>query len=182
MNAAPAVIDAGRIVVPAGDVQFAIDRTAVRIQVALASTEPVLICVMQGGLVYFGELLRRLHFPLETDYLHVGRYGNATRGGELTWQAGPHIDLAGRTLLVVDDVLDRGTTLAAILERLRGSGAREVFSTVLVRKALTGIERPEPDFVALECRDEYLFGCGMDYRGFGRNLPEIHALPPGIGE
>lgn len=171
-------------IVSAEAVQFAIDQTAVRLTVALNDLNPLLLCVLNGGLPYSGELLKRLAFPLELSYVHAGRYGKATQGrGELTWYARPTIDLAGRHVLLVDDIFDQGNTLSALAAWSLTEGAAAVTTTVLVDKVLdagraAGKEGTiEVDYPALRCPDRYLFGCGMDYRGYWRNLPAIYALP-----
>jgi len=161
-------------------VQRAIDRVAVRLTLHLQEANPLLLIVMHGGLPYAGELLRRCAFPLEYGYLHVGRYGQATRGSELRWHAEPRYELAGRTVLVVDDVLDRGHTLAAIREWAIAAGAASVVTSVLVDKAFAGARPIAADFAALACPDRYLFGCGMDFQGYWRNLTGIYALPEAL--
>jgi len=166
-------------IVSAQRVQFAIDQTAIRLTVALSDTNPLLLCVLQGGLPYTGELLKRLPFALELSYVHAGRYGNATSGSELIWYARPTIALRGRHVVLVDDIFDRGQTLTALVDWSLAEGAASVVTTVLVEKLLA-VPRSAPlavDFPALRCPDRYLFGCGMDYRGYWRNLPSIYALP-----
>ncbi|MEN9808116.1 MAG: hypothetical protein RL756_2636, partial [Pseudomonadota bacterium] len=113
----------------------------------------------------------------ELGYLHVGRYGSATQGGELVWHATPSYALEGRTVLIVDDILDRGDTLTALTAWAARSGAAEVLATVLVDKQVSVSRSFSTRFAALRCPDRYLFGCGMDFRGYWRNLPEIWALP-----
>ena len=174
------VLDARRrseVVVDARAVTRAIDRTSVRVTLELKDANPLVLCIMNGGLVYCGRLLARLHFPLELAYAHLARYGDYTRGGPLTWVAKPTHDLAGRHLLVVDDVLDDGDTLKAVCAWAEAEHAARVWTTVLVRKQTPRNESVDIDFTGLECPDRYLFGCGMDYRGYWRNLPAIHALP-----
>ena len=166
-------------IVAADAVQFAIDQTAVRLTVALNDVNPVLLCVLNGGLAYTGELLKRLSFPLQLSYVHAGRYGNATHGRKLNWYARPTIEVSGRHVLLIDDIFDQGNTLSALAAWASGAGAAAVTTTVLVNKVL---ETPRSgtisiDFSALQCPDRYLFGCGMDYRGYWRNLPAIYALP-----
>ena len=164
-------------VVDAETVVRAIDRTAVRVTLALKDANPLVLCIMNGGLVYCGRLLARLHFPLELAYAHLARYGDSTRGGALTWLAKPARSLAGRQVLVVDDVLDEGDTLREVCGWAHAGNAARVWTTVLVRKKAPRNRAVDIDFAALECPDRYLFGCGMDYRGYWRNLPGIHALP-----
>jgi hypoxanthine phosphoribosyltransferase len=131
---------------------------------------------MGGGVVFTGQLLPLLHFPIEFDYLHVTRYDGTTRGGALQWKVLPRQPIAGRVILVLDDILDEGHTLAAIRERLLSEGAAEVYCAVFTEKQ-TG--RPKPirsDFVGLKVPDRYVFGFGMDAEGAWRNLPAIYAL------
>ncbi|MBI5462866.1 MAG: hypoxanthine-guanine phosphoribosyltransferase [Gammaproteobacteria bacterium] len=158
-------------------VNAALDRMAAAIAAELAARDPIVVCVMTGGLIPAGHLLTRLDFPLHIDYLHATRYRGGTRGGELHWITRPLLPFAGRTVLVVDDILDEGLTLAAIQEELRTQGAAEVYSAVLVKKQHE--RRPvhiTADFVGLEVVDRYVFGCGMDYHGYHRNLPGIYAV------
>lgn len=182
-NAPPADVMGARTraeeVVSAQAVQFAIDQTAVRLCVALGDANPLLLCVLQGGLPYTGELLKRLPFALELSYVHAGRYGSATRGQELVWYARPTIALRGRHVLLIDDIFDQGKTLSALVAWARAEGASSVVTTVLVDKKLRAPRQAaiEVDYPALRCPDRYLFGCGMDYRGYWRNLPAIYALP-----
>jgi len=158
------------------DVEASLDRMAKSIQARLNDKTPVAVCLMNGGVVPFGRLLTRLDFPLQVDYVHATRYGDKTRGGELTWKAGPFVDARDRSILLVDDILDEGTTLAAIERHYRQLGAKEVFKAVLVRK-----DRPRPvaidvDCIGLEIPDRYVFGYGMDYKGWLRNAPGIFAV------
>ena len=170
-------LERAEVMVAAEAVQFAVDQMAVRLSTVLADQNPLLLCVLQGGLPYTAELARRFHFPLQLDYVHVGRYRGATRGSELEWIAKPQLDLAGRHVLLVDDVLDQGVTLAELAVWAEQQGADRVITTVLVDKDVARPERIAVDFSALHCPDRYLIGCGMDYRGYWRNLPAIYALP-----
>ena len=176
----PNILEARRraeSMVDAQAVTRAIDRVAVRVTVALQAANPVLLCVMNGGLVYCGRLLGRLHFPLQLAYVHVTRYRERTCGGSLRWIVKPQQSVAGRQVLIVDDVLDDGATLEAVQGWVRSAGAARVWTTVLVRKQTPRNASIDVDFAALECPDRYLFGCGMDYAGYWRNLPAIYALP-----
>lgn len=159
-------------------VEAALDRMATEITAALAHTNPIVYSVMNGGLILGGRILTRLPFPLEVAYLHATRYGHALQGTLLDWRVRPTQDLRGRTVLVLDDILDEGHTLAAIIEYLKNEGAREVFSAVLThkvhdRKAYPGMRA---DFTGLDVADRFLFGCGMDYKGYWRNAPGIYAV------
>ena len=157
-------------------VDAAIDRIAQELTAALADAEPVVMCVMTGGLFFSGQLLGRLAFPLHLDYVHASRYQNNTAGTELSWQAQPKMDLTGRTVLLLDDILDEGITLLAIKERCLTLGAETVLTAVLVEKSLPHAKPMQADFVGLTVPNRYVFGCGMDAYGWWRNLPAIYAL------
>lgn len=157
-------------------VDAAIDRIAQELTAALAEAEPVVMCVMTGGLFFSGQLLGRLAFPLHLDYVHASRYQNNTAGTELSWQAQPKMDLTGRTVLLLDDILDEGITLLAIKERCLALGAKAVLTAVLVEKNLPHAKPMQADFVGLTVPNRYVFGCGMDAYGWWRNLPAIYAL------
>jgi len=157
-------------------IELALDRLASQISDALADRFPVALCVMGGGVVFAGKLLPRLGFPLEFDYLHATRYRSGTRGGEIEWAVLPHQDLSGRSVLVMDDILDEGYTLAAAKQRLLELGAAEVKIAVLADKEIGRGKPIAADFVGLSLPDRYVFGMGMDAYGVYRNLPGIYAM------
>jgi hypoxanthine phosphoribosyltransferase len=157
-------------------VDRAVDQLAVRLSVALTDAHPIVICVMTGGMMLTSDLMKRFHFPLELDYVHATRYANDTTGGALEIRVAPALDVRGRTLLVVDDIFDRGTTLAAVKQLLESAGAERVLTAVLVDKTIAAPRPIDVDYAALRCPDRYVFGRGMDYRGYWRNLPGIYAV------
>lgn len=163
---------------PRAEVEAAISRVAAQIGEQLRDSNPLVFCVMNGGLIFAGQLLTQLDFPLEQSYLHATRYRNETRGGELDWKARPDVSFAGREVLVIDDILDEGHTLMAIVDFCRQAGARQVYTAVLLDKQHQRKGDPafRADFVGLECADRYVFGYGMDYRGYWRNAPGIFAV------
>ncbi len=160
------------------EINQALDKMAESITQQLKNTCPIILGVMVGALVPMGHLLTRLRFPLEVDYLHATRYRGATRGGDLHWLVEPHINLKDRTVLIVDDIMDGGLTLAAIIDYCKQAGAKAVYSAVMVDKVRS--REPsvhfEPDFVGLKVEDHFLFGFGLDYHSYWRNLPEIYSM------
>ncbi|MEY1661772.1 hypoxanthine-guanine phosphoribosyltransferase [Isoalcanivorax beigongshangi] len=156
----------------------AVRRMATEITARYADLNPLLLTVMNGGVVFAGRLLPELDFPLEVDYLHASRYGAATTGSTLHWRVSPGTNLAGRHVLILDDILDVGATLLAIAAACEEQGALSVATAVLVdkvhdRKAEPGLKA---DFTGVETEDAYLFGGGMDYKGYWRNAPGIFAV------
>lgn len=162
------------------EIDSALDKMAVEISYRIAHENPVLLCVVVGGIVPLGNLLPRLNFPLEVDYVHATRYQNGTVGKELEWKVKPSRSLAGRTVLVVDDILDGGVTLARIVEYCQAQGAKEVLSAVLLEKDHVRVDGglPTADFYGLKVADHFVFGYGMDYKGYLRNAPGIYMVAP----
>ena len=170
------LLDQATLIHSAEAIATAIARLSIEITSLLADAKPVVICVMGGGVVFAGQLLTQLNFPLELDYVHASRYQNKTIGLTLNWQALPKLDLSGRTVLIVDDILDEGITLLAIQEKCLALGAKQVLSAVLVEKTLGHAKPIRADFVGLEVPNRYVFGYGMDAYGWWRNLSSIYAL------
>ena len=159
------------------EVETALQTMADDITVRLADADMLFLSVMNGGLVPAAGLLSRLQFPLQLDYLHATRYRGGTSGQSLDWLHKPATALSARTVLVVDDILDEGITLAAILEYCRQQGVAEVYSAVLVQKKHDRcLHNMQADFTGLMVEDRYVFGCGMDYYGYHRNLTGIYAV------
>jgi hypoxanthine phosphoribosyltransferase len=149
---------------------------AVQIRATLAEQDPLVLCTMTGGVILAGQLLPRLDFPLQLDYLHATRYRGATQGGELHWIHQPTTPLQGRSVLVLDDILDAGHTLAAILAYCRAAQPQSLHTAVLARKEGAAQVDLIPDFCGLVLPNRYVFGMGMDYHDYLRNAPGIYAV------
>lgn len=160
-------------------VEEALDKMAIDISHCLSDKNPIFLCVVVGGMIPLGNLLPRLDFPLLVDYVHATRYGDNIVGKNLQWRAKPSCDMHGRTVIVVDDILDGGVTLSGIIEYCKAEGAREVFTAVLVDKCHARLPdgHQKADFSGLEVDNHYVFGYGMDYKGYLRNAPGIYKIP-----
>ncbi len=159
-------------------IEAALEKMAKEMTKELAHENPLLLCVMNGGIVPMGRLLTRLHFPLEIDYVHATRYKGQTTGGELEWRVLPRRSLHNRTVVLVDDILDGGITLQAIVDYCKQQGANAIYSAVLVAKnrsrPANGLQ--QADFVGVEVDDVYVFGYGLDYQEYWRNAPGIYTV------
>jgi hypoxanthine phosphoribosyltransferase len=158
------------------EVRGAIARLAAEITARLGERNPLVLAVMGGSVFFAGNLLPLLRFPLEFDYVQASRYGSATTGGKIVWTVEPRENVKGRTVLVLDDILDGGETLAAIRDRVKATGAADFFSAVLTDKQIGRAKPIVPDFIGLKLPNRYVFGCGMDVSGAWRNLPAIYAV------
>lgn len=171
-----ALPESAELIHDAGTVSRAYDRMAAAINRDWAGREPVVLSVLLGGLVPTGQLLPRLHFSLQLESIHATRYGGTTSGGLLKWVAEPRVSLKGRSVLLIDDILDEGLTLKALLTYCYDQGASRVGSAVLVRKDRAEPPAMEADYYGLDVPDRYVFGCGMDLHDYHRQLPGIYAV------
>lgn len=158
------------------EVEQALDNMARAITDEIGDQNPIIMSVMNGGLIPCGHLLTRLGFPLRQDYLHASRYRGKTTGADLKWLSHPRESLDGEVVLIVDDILDEGHTLAAIVEACQKEGAKAVYSAVLIEKMHDRSNGFKADFVGIQVEDRYLFGYGMDYKGYLRNAAGIYAV------
>ena len=160
------LLNSADVLFTAEQVTAAVDQMAIDITAKLGDSYPLVLSVMGGAVVFTGQLLPRLAFPLDFDYVHVSRYGDKTRGGELVWRQAPKEDVRDRVVLVLDDILDEGETMAA----------KAFYSGVFANKLISKAKPIAADFVGIDVPDRYVFGYGMDVRGAWRNLPAIYAL------
>lgn len=158
-------------------VDASITKLAARLNDDYSEKTPLVLCVMNGGLIATAKLVSKLTMPLQMDYIHATRYGDEVVGRKLNWIAEPKSSLKGRDVILVDDILDEGITLQSLVEFCRAEGAASVKAALLVKKNHDRCVAPEfGDYVGLEVPDKFIFGCGMDYKGFFRNLPAIYAV------
>jgi len=177
-----AVLPGAELIHDRAALDAAIARMGADITRTLAGERAVFLTVMNGGLFFAAPLALAIGCDMEFDYVHATRYGDATVGREVHWLHRPRAKLAGRTVILVDDILDEGYTLEALREDCMAQGAKRVLIAVLCDKRhdrrVPGLSA---DFVGVEVPDRYVFGYGLDYYGQGRNLPAIYALPEGEG-
>lgn len=171
-----AFLENSDLIASAAEVQAAVERLAGEIERQLGKRYPLVLVVMGGAVVFAGQILPRLRFPLDFDYVHASRYGAMTRGSGIEWRVRPPALVRGRAVLVLDDILDHGETMHAIRNGLLELGAESVHCAVLVEKDLHVKKPITADFVGLRIPDRFVFGCGMDAKGYWRNLPEIRAM------
>jgi hypoxanthine phosphoribosyltransferase len=159
------------------DVEHAYRQMAAALQPLVDEYNCILIGIMMGGMIPLVRLAGMLEGDFEMDYCQVSRYRGSLRGGEPDWLRAPSLDLAGQTVLLIDDIFDEGVTLEFAVDACQQLGASRVFTAVLVRKKHDrNADRSAPDFAGLEVADHYVFGCGMDYQHRWRHLPAIYAL------
>lgn len=176
-DTATQILERAECLFSADQVTLALDKMAKPIHQEYRDKNPLVLCVMKGGVFTACSLLQRLQFPLECDFLQVTRYRESTRGGEIEWRVKPNVNLQDRHVLIVDDILDEGVTLQEIIRYCQAEKAGSVKVAVLTHKIHNrNVSGVEADYVALEIPDRYVFGCGMDYKGYFRNINGIYAI------
>lgn len=173
------ILNDAELIFGAEEVQGTIRKVAADVTAGLGDAYPLLLTAMGGGVFFAGQILPLLRFPLDLDYVHATRYGSNISGASIEWRVNPPASVRGRTVLVLDDILDGGKTMAAIRDRVIDMGADKFMCAVLTEKKLASPKPIVADFVGLTLPDRFVFGCGMDARGYWRNLPEIYALKEG---
>ncbi len=171
-----AILDGADLLFDEATCQAALARLAADITARLGDRHPLVLPVMGGAVVFTGQLLPLLNFPLDFDYVHVSRYGDKLSGGNFNWLRAPQNSVAGRDVLILDDILDEGHTMAAIKEQVLDLGARSCACAVFANKLINKAKPITADFVGLDVPDRYVFGYGMDVSGAWRNLGAIYAL------
>lgn len=158
-------------------INLILDRMAADITAELSKKDPLILIVMHGAIITAAQLLLRLKFPLKIGYLHATRYQGHLYGSNTKWITQPHPNVKNQVVLVIDDIFDEGLTLKSILDELNKQGAAAIYSAVLVNKhhsrKINGIS---VNYIGLTIEDYYVFGCGMDYEEYWRNLPAIYAI------
>ena len=168
------------ILFSADDVNAATSRVAKEINRDYADQHPLILSVMGGAVVFSGQLLPQLDFPLEFDIVQVSRYGDKTVGAQLTWRVAPRDNIVGRNVIILDDILDEGITLAAIVALVKRNGAKSVACAVFcVKDYGEEINSKKPlkaEYVGISVPNRFIYGYGMDVSGAWRNLPAIYAV------
>lgn len=173
---ASTILEQADLIFDRAAIDKALSELATKINTELSGTDPVVFCAMNGALIPCGMLLPRLNFPFKIDYLHASRYQEKTSGSELQWIKKNSLSVKERVVLIIDDILDEGITLKSMSDFCVNQGASRVYTAVLAHKIHNRGNDFKADFVGLELVDRYVFGMGMDYKGYLRNLPAIYAV------
>lgn len=159
-------------------VEQGIEQLAAKVAEEYQDRNPLVLCVMNGGLYLTGQLLRHWNFPMTLDYVHATRYRLKTLGRDVLWKAYPQNSLRNRSVLIIDDIYDQGYTLEEVKSYCMNQGAASCQSVFLIRKNRECKRADvDPDFVGLECGDCYVYGAGMDLNSHFRYLSSIYSLP-----
>ncbi len=140
--------------------------------------EMVVVSLLSGTVMFLADLIRHLSLPLRLDFIGVSSYGEGTTSGKLIFTKELRLDVRGRDVLLVDDILDTGRTMKRVLAKLRKLGPRRIQTCVLLDKPSRRVERVQADYVGFEIPDLFVIGYGLDYAERYRNLPFVGVLKP----
>jgi hypoxanthine phosphoribosyltransferase len=142
--------------------------------------EMVVVSLLNGTVMFLADLIRNLSLPLRLDFIGVSSYGAGTESGELVFTKELRLDVCGRDVLLVDDILDTGRTLYRVLAKLQALKPRRIKTCVLLNKAARRVEKVEADYVGFEIPDYFVVGYGLDFAERYRNLPFVGVLHPHV--
>lgn len=168
------------------DLSLVYDRDMIDARVATLATEitreyknlnPILISVLKGSVIFFSDLIRRLDFGIELDFIRLASYGPHTKtSGEVNIIYDVTLDIEGRHVLLVEDIIDTGLTVKKALDHLNKRGPASIKLCVLIDKPWQRLTPVEAAYTGFTAPDRFLVGYGLDYAEHYRNLPEIYAL------
>ena len=170
--------DSSDMMFSSAQIKTAVENIGLQLEKKIYQKNPVMLCVMNGGLVFSADLMRSLDSDVRLDYLHVARYLDNTVGGSLHWLKEPKLPLQDQVVVIADDIYDEGYTMEELVSYCKRQGAREVITVVLLLKNKVSRNiKLKPDLFGLQVEDRYVYGYGMDYQGHLRNVPDIYAIP-----
>jgi hypoxanthine phosphoribosyltransferase len=169
-----------RVLITDEEIARRIREMSEQIEGDFAGGEMVVVSLLNGTVMFLADLIRHLSLPLRLDFIGVSSYGAGTESGELVFTKELRLDVRGRDVLLVDDILDTGKTLYRVLGKLRALKPRQIRTCVLLNKAARRVEQVEADYVGFEIPDVFVVGYGLDFAERYRNLPFVGVLHPQV--
>ena len=176
MDTIQALIRKSSVIYSEIEIKKVIKNIADQVNQTIKTDELYVLCVMNGALIFAGQLLPRLEKNIQYSYIHATRYAASLTGGPIHWLVKPPIDIEGKTVLILDDILDEGITLREIAATCLAMKAKAIFTAVLFDKEIAKEKSYLPNFIGLKVPNRFVFGYGLDCKGLGRNLPHLYAL------
>ncbi|MEY3810833.1 MAG: hypothetical protein RL221_1216 [Pseudomonadota bacterium] len=176
MDTIQALIRKSSVIYSEIEIKTVIKNIADQVNQTIKTDDLYVLCVMNGALIFAGQLLPRLEKNIQYSYIHATRYAASLTGGPIHWLVKPPIDIEGKTVLILDDILDEGITLREIATTCLAMKAKAIYTAVLFDKEITKEKSYFPNFIGLKVPNRFVFGYGLDCKGLGRNLPHLYAL------
>ena len=162
--------------IPEAEIQAAVRRVAEDINRDLAETNPLFICVLNGAFMFAGDLMKTINFPCEITFIKLSSYEGLYTTGTVKEIIGLNESVVGRSVVVVEDIVDTGITMERILESLRAKGASDIHVATFLQKPDALQRDITVDYVAMKIPNDFIVGYGLDYDGYGRNLKDIYTV------
>ncbi|MBC8243698.1 MAG: hypoxanthine phosphoribosyltransferase [Verrucomicrobia bacterium] len=168
--------DIARVLVSEEEIRRRVSELAEQVQTDFAGRDLVVVGLLTGTLMFLADLVREIDLPLRLDFIGVSSYRDGTESAELVFTKELKLDVNGRDVLLVDDILDTGKTLRAVIDKLNGMAPRQIRTCVLLSKKARREYDIPADYIGFEIPDEFVVGYGLDYAEKYRNLPSIGVL------
>jgi hypoxanthine phosphoribosyltransferase len=164
------------ISIPVSDIKEAILKIADKINIDLKDKNPLMICVLNGSFMFSADLLKLIQFPCQISFLKMASYEGVVSSGQIKELFGINENIAGRTVVILEDIVDTGITMRNCINQMKNLGAAEVIIATLLFKPQSLKEDIKLDYVGIEIPNDFIVGYGLDYNGYGRNLPDIYKI------
>ena len=176
MDTIQALIRKSSVIYSEIEIKTVIQNIADQVNQTIKTDDLYVLCVMNGALIFAGQLLPRLEKNIQYSYIHATRYAASLTGGPIHWLVKPSKDIEGKTVLILDDILDEGITIREIVTTCEAMKAKAIYTAVLFDKDIVKEKSYIPNFIGLKVPNRFVFGYGLDCKGLGRNLPHLYAL------
>lgn len=157
-------------------IEEAIDRIAADMNKDLEGKNPLFICVLNGSFMFASDLMKRIHTPAEMSFVKLSSYEGLASSGNVKEVFGLKEDIADRTVVIIEDIIDTGNTMKAMIEQLAKRNPKEILVSTLLLKPDALVNDVPLDYVALRIPSDFIIGYGLDYDGRGRNYPDIYKV------
>lgn len=162
--------------IEAATIQERIKRVAAEINNDLKNKDPIFIAVLNGSFMFAGDLMKEVSIPCEITFVRIASYRGMSTTKDLKEVLGLNEDIKGRTVVIVEDIVDTGHTIERLIQQFTALEPKEIKIATLLFKPKALIKDVKPDYVALEIPNDFIVGYGLDYDGFGRNLQDIYKI------
>lgn len=162
--------------IPASDIKRAVWTMAEKINRDLKDKNPLMVCILNGSFMFSADLMKLISFPCQISFVKLASYEGLGSSGKVKELIGFNEELKGRTVVLLEDIVDTGITVENSVRQLKETGAAEVIVATLLFKPEACKRDVKLDYVGLEIPNDFIVGYGLDYNGYGRNLPDIYSL------
>ena len=162
--------------IEADTIQASIKRLALDMNKELEGKDPIFIAILNGSFMFAGDLMKHVTIPCEITFVRIASYQGLSSTNEVREVLGLKESIKGRTIVIVEDIVDTGNTIEALIKQFEMQSPKEIKIATLLFKPKALVRSVKPDYVAIEIPNDFIVGYGLDYDGFGRNLQDIYKI------